>query len=286
MANEMITQLPTVTSANLSDIIYAVQGYSSPSSPGTSVQETLQQVFNLMVGQTILNFAGNPNSNVAGQIYQFCYDTTDKYLYVCTSTGSAMTAVWTLVGANLLAPANGGTGVANPTAHTIPVAEGSSNYNYLALSNGQLLIGNTGSDPTPATLTAGTNISIMNSGGAITISSSGSAGFSWNVVTGTSQSMTTNNGYIVNSATLCTLSLPSTSSVGDRVTILGEGAGGWTISQASGQQIHIGSTASTSGTGGSVSSSNQWDTLNMICIVANTIWTTLGAPQSSGLTIV
>jgi hypothetical protein len=49
MANEMITQLPTVVNAQLSDILYAVTGYSSPSSPGTSVQETIQQLLSLIV---------------------------------------------------------------------------------------------------------------------------------------------------------------------------------------------------------------------------------------------
>lgn len=44
MANERITDLPQAASTNLSDIIYAVQGYVSPASPGTSVQETVQQL--------------------------------------------------------------------------------------------------------------------------------------------------------------------------------------------------------------------------------------------------
>lgn len=47
MADERIDELPVVISAQLTDLVYAVQGYTSPSSLGTSVQQTWQQVFNL-----------------------------------------------------------------------------------------------------------------------------------------------------------------------------------------------------------------------------------------------
>lgn len=43
-----------------------------------------------------------------------------------------------------------------------------------ALTNGQVLIGSTGADPVPATLTAGTNIAITNGAGSISIAASGS----------------------------------------------------------------------------------------------------------------
>jgi hypothetical protein len=95
MANERITDLPTVTNASLSDIFYAVQGYVSPSSPGLSVQETGQQLADLFLSNSILFNAGNPNGSVAGKTYQLCWDTTNTILYVCTTTGSSTTAVWT-----------------------------------------------------------------------------------------------------------------------------------------------------------------------------------------------
>src|SRR5574338_58089 len=53
----------------------------------------------------------------------------------------------------------------------IAVAKGGTG-NTAALTNGQLLIGNTGNVPTPATLTAGTDIGIVNAAGSITINSS------------------------------------------------------------------------------------------------------------------
>lgn len=134
------------------------------------------------------------------------------------------------------------------------------------------------------TLIAGSGITISQSGATITISSSGS-GVSWTEVTGTSQAMSANNGYTASNAALVTLSLPTVSSYGDVIYITGKGAGGWVISQAAGQQIHIGNLASTVGVGGSVASSDQYDSVALFCSVANTTWTTLGAPQGN-LTVV
>ena len=225
MSNEMFTQLPTVTSSTLSDIICAIQG-------GVSVQETLGQILALNLSNIVLNFAGNPNGNLAGSFNQFCWDSTDMILYICTTSGSVSTAIWT---------------------KTI-------------------------------TLTQGTGISIIQNGNTITISASG-AGIGWTVVTGTTQQMVTDNGYFANNASLVTLNLPLASSVGDSLYINGMGSGGWSISQNALQNIHIGNSASTVGAGGSVSSTNQNDSLHLVCSVANTTWTTVGAPQGN-LTIV
>lgn len=281
MSNETVSQLPTVTNALLSDVIYAIQG-------GTSSQETLQQVFNLMLSNTVLNFAGDPNGNVAGSIYQLCWDSSGSILYVCTTTGSTSTAVWTPVspGAGVVSPSEGGTGVSSPTAHTLPVAEGASNFTFLGpLSNGQLLIGSAGANPVPATITAGTNISIVNSAGGITINATGLAGIGWQDVSGTSQAMTADNGYVANNAGLVTLTLPLTASFGSLLYIQGLGAGGWTIAQNSGQNINIGSSSTTVGAGGSVSSTDANDSLALLCVVADTTWSALGGVQGN-LTIV
>lgn len=287
MSNERITELPAITSASLSDIMYLVTGYVSPSNLGTSVQATLQQVSNLMLSQTVLNYAGNPNGFVAGSVYQLCWDKTNNIMYVCTTTGSTTTAVWTAIAssaASIIDAAHGGTGVANPTAHGIAVAEGASNFTFKVLTDGQVLIGVTGSDPVPANLTAGAGISITNGAGTITIAGTGS-GIGWNEVTGVTQAMVADTGYVVNNAGLVTLTLPTTAAFGTAITILGKGAGGWIIAQNSGQSIQVGSVASTIGVGGSVASTNRFDSIELICTTANTIWTTQGGVQGA-LTIV
>lgn len=104
-------------------------------------------------------------------------------------------------------------------------------------------------------------------------------------VTGISQSMIRNNIYLPSNAALVTCSLPTTSSVGDLVSIAGKGAGGWIVSQAASQQIHVGNSATTLGTGGSLASTNQFDSVQLICLTANTIWSVLGKEQGT-LTIV
>ena len=120
MASEKISQLPTVASALAADLIYAVQG-------GVSVQETLQQVLNLGLSNTILNFNANPNGSVAGKTFQLLWDTVNHALYVCTTTGSSSTAVWTEVttGVNLTGQTGTGAfvGSVTPTI-TTPVLNG------------------------------------------------------------------------------------------------------------------------------------------------------------------
>ncbi len=254
MPNERFTELPAVGSAQLSDIICAVQGFVDTSNLGTSVQETLGQIFQLFVSNTILFHAGNPNGFVAGQTFQLLWDTVDKLLWVCTFTGSSSTAGWT-------------TAVGNFT-------------------NGQLLIGSTGVAPQPANLTAGANISIANGPNSITISSTGSAGIGFTDVTGTTQLMVADSGYVADNAGLVTLTLPATAAFGTVLFIQGLGLGGWKIAQNVLQKIIVGSLTSTVGVGGSVASTNANDSLQLLCVVANTTWSAFGGPQSAGLTIV
>lgn len=283
------SELPQAASAQMSDIICAIQGYISPSNLGISSQETLQQIYNLFQSNIILFNGGDPNGVVAGTTYQFCWDTVNEILYICTSTGTATSAVWTQVSnplSGIIPPDNGGTGVANPPIHTLPVAQGTADFNFLGpLTDGQLLIGSTGSDPVPATLTAGTNVTITNSGGGIMISATGSSTSTWNVVTGTTQLMVVNENYIANNVGLVTLTLPATAAVGSIISIQGLGAGGWAVAQNVSQLIRIGNAVTTTGIAGSISSTNIYDSLTLVCVVANTTWACLGGVQGN-LTIV
>lgn len=233
MGQERITELPQASNANLTDIIVAVQGYNPPTTIGTSVRESLQQVFNLFNTNIIIDNLGNPNGVVAGSLNQLCWDSVNHILYICTAPGTSSTAVWT---------------------KTIE-------------------------------LTAGTGVSISQAGSTITISAI-AALLPWTIVVGTTQIMSSNNGYIAANAGQVTLVLPAGSSVGDEISIVGQGAGGWKIDQNAGQLIRIGSAATSTGVGGSVSSTNRYDSMQMVCTVANFEWTVLGAPQSLGLTIV
>lgn len=149
----------------------------------------------------------------------------------------------------------------------------------LTLTNATGLVPSTGLAAT-GTPSASTYLRGDNTWAAIT------SGTPYTVVTGTTQAMSTNNGYIANNAGLVTLTLPTTAAVGDVLKIIGMGAGGWRIAQNASQNVQLGSVSSTSGTGGSLSSTNRYDSIDLICTVANTTWQALGAPQSAGITIV
>ncbi len=149
------------------------------------------------------------------------------------------------------------------------------------MTNGQLIIGSTGATPTAATLTAGTGISITNAAGSITIASSAS-GMSWTTVSGTTQAAAVNNGYISNNAGAVTFTLPITFAIGESVEIKGLGAGGWVLAAGTATTIRIGNSVTSSA--GSLTSANQYDTVSVIGLVANTTWS-VDYALSTGLTV-
>lgn len=200
---ERFTELPTVSSATMSDIICAVQGYVSPSQLGVSVYETLGQIYNLFQSNIILSNAGDPNGIVAGTTYQLCWDTLDSILFVCTISGTSSTTVWT------------------PITNTLG--------NWLNISTDFI-------------------------------------------------SMNPNNNYVVNNgSTIVTFTLPIVASFGTIIEISGLSSGGWTITQNAGQTINLGNFSTTTGLTGSLSSSNQYDCIKLLCVVPNTMWNSISS---------
>ncbi len=165
------------------------------------------------------------------------------------------------------------------TQHAVLIGGASNALTSSLLTNGQLLIGNTGNDPSASTLTAGTGVSIVNAAGTITLNATGGA-LTWTDVTGTSASMVVNNGYLSDNAGLVTLTLPSTAPQFSVIQVAGQGAGGWKIAQNAGQSIQFGSAASTtSGVGGSLASTNRYDVVYLLAVVggASTQWNVLSS---------
>lgn len=149
-----------------------------------------------------------------------------------------------------------------------------------SMTNGQVLIGSTGSTPVPALITGTAGITVTNGAGSITISGGG-GGYTWTEVTGTTQTMSANSGYITNNPALVTLSLPTTAALGTTLSIAGKGAGGWKIAQNAGQEIFFGSSATTIGATGYLASTQQFDSIELLCITANTQWTVITGPQGA-----
>lgn len=97
---------------------------------------------------------------------------------------------------------------------------------------------------------------------------------SWVDVTGTTQAMAVNTGYIADNVALVTMTLPATAAQGTVLSVAGNGAGGWRIAQNALQSVKIGNQQTTVGVGGSLSSTNANDQLQLLCVVANTTWVT------------
>lgn len=178
----------------------------------------------------------------------------------------------------------GGSGVSAPTAHGILVAEGASAFNPIVLTNGEVLIGSTGADPSAATLTAGTGISITNGAGTITIANTATAE-PWVNVTGTTQTIAVGTGYTASNAGVVTFTLPATAAFGTKFNITtGTTTGGWQVSQAAGQSINYGNLTTTVGTGGNLASSMAGDSIEVVCIVANTTFQVLNSQGEINVT--
>lgn len=92
----------------------------------------------------------------------------------------------------------------------------------------------------------------------------------WAEVTGTSQAAGSNWGYTTNNNALVTVTLPSTIAKGKRIAIIGKGTGGWKIALNANQTIHFLASNTTTGITGSLSSTGQYDCVEIICITANT----------------
>jgi hypothetical protein len=103
----------------------------------------------------------------------------------------------------------------------------------------------------------------------------------WSVITA-NQTAAVNNGYICNKAGTLALALPATAAIGSIIEVTGiNTALGWQITQATGQQIFFGTSSTTSGATGTITSSATRDSIKMVCVVANTTWniiSSIGSP--------
>lgn len=132
--------------------------------------------------------------------------------------------------------------------------------------------GTTGLVPAPS---AGEENYVLSGAATWIPMSGGGGGLTYTPVT-SSQTASINTIYGTNSSSLIVLTLPTVAPAGSIISVVGIGSGGWQIAQPSGVSIHIGNQTSTTGTSGTVSSTNRYDSLQLICISANTSWSLLG----------
>lgn len=89
-------------------------------------------------------------------------------------------------------------------------------------------------------------------------------------IAGTTQAAAVNTKYYTLNANQTTITLPATAAFGSIVQVVGIGTNGWVLVANSGQSIRLG--AIVTSTGGSITSSNQSDTITVSCAIANTLW--------------
>ena len=166
----------------------------------------------------------------------------------------------------------GGTGVSTLTDHGVLVGSGIGAITPLAAAgNGELIIGSVGADPVLSTITAGSGISITNAAGSITVTNS-AGGFAWETVTDATKQLAIQTGYIGNRGTNITYTLPDTAAVGSTIQITNIGAGLPVIAQNAGESINVVSSTTTVGVGGTLTGVEQFCSIELICVVADTTW--------------
>lgn len=118
-------------------------------------------------------------------------------------------------------------------------------------------------------LVGGTGITITPSANTITVSVV-QGGLVWSTIT-INQTADPNNGYVANKGTLLSITLPALCAVGDIVEINGLNTGLWSVIGNTGQTIIYNNVSSS--TAGSLTSTQQYDTVMLKCLVVNTAWT-------------
>lgn len=187
-----------------------------------------------------------------------------------------------LAGAVLLNPPgdqfilNGTLGVNNGSVYSGVAGGGSAPGTFVAFASGVSAGGisffatNNAGDYlntfTNASTTASRGWTLPDATGTIALTSGG--GLQWSTISGTSQAAEVGFGYIVGNASQTTISLPPTAPVGSTVSIVGLGAAGWILQPAGGQTIKIISVSA----GTSVTTTNSFDCITVVCAVANTTW--------------
>ena len=91
------------------------------------------------------------------------------------------------------------------------------------------------------------------------------------LVTGTTQAMATGFLYVASNASQVVFTLPATCAVGDRIAVVGLGAGGWSVAPNTGDTIRDGDGTETDDTE-TIESTSQYSAMEFVCTVANSQW--------------
>lgn len=167
-------------------------------------------------------------------------------------------------------------GAISVTQHAVPVggANAQSLTSLSVGSNGQVLVGSTGADPAFATLTGTGGITFTTGAASLAINATG-GGLTWTVISA-DQTAATNHGYFANKGSLLTLTLPTTTVVGDVIALVNiNGAAFAKILSASPGTINLGSSVCTANTG-SLTSTALGDVIFLVAQTTASVWYAYG----------
>jgi hypothetical protein len=159
----------------------------------------------------------------------------------------------------------------NPGTNTLTISESSSVSDAFVTNSGTAV---------PAAgilnIVGGTNVTTSGSGNTVTITNTGLAGFFWNDET-VSASMASNMGYTADSGAGIILTLPVSPAYGDVIRVTQKGTGDVRIGQNAGQVIKFGVQTTTTGALGYLQSTNQYDAIELLCIISGTTFQVLSS---------
>lgn len=201
---------------------------------------------------TTLTVTGNTSVTLptTGMLVNTAVTTLSSLVSVSTIT----TGVWN---GTDIAVADGGTGVGTFTTYA-PLVGGTT-------STGALQQATTGMS---------TSGNVLTSTGASSLPTwQASSSIPTSAITA-DQTAAVNTAYVINKVTTrCVLTMPASAAVGDKILVRGgSDVGGWRLAGITSLIFHASGTTSVTGTGAFIDSGNQWDAVEIICIVANTEW--------------
>jgi hypothetical protein len=162
---------------------------------------------------------------------------------------------------------------------SVVIGVGATGLSIPAFTTTGALVSNTSGAITDAT--ASTSGYVLTSNGSSSVPSFQAippTGMTWNDQTTSSVNMVTLNAYVMDAgASLITATLPTTAALGAEFRIVGKAAGLWTVAQNSGQSIVFGSSTTTTGVSGSLSSTLAADCIHLVCTTANNVFTVISS---------
>jgi hypothetical protein len=164
----------------------------------------------------------------------------------------------------------GGTGSNSITDHGVLIGNSTNAITATAEGGtGTILVGTTANPPSWLATGAEGKVLTSHNGTALTWETPGGGGLTWSVITA-NQTAVIENGYICNKAGLLELALPTTCAVGKTVRVTGMNTAlGWKVTQAANQIIHFGTSTTTTGAAGYISSTEIHDSVELVCCVAD-----------------